>query len=251
MARLATLEITSLAFMFVEVPDPVWKMSTTNASSCFPSMTSWAASTMARDNAGSSCPSPSLTTAADCLTWPIARMNARLNLRSLIGKFSSARRVLAPYRASAGTSSSPIESRSTRTAPVIGSPPVIPLAPSSLSKGHLSAAMISKTCRSRFGLAFPKGRRCARSRSDNSTPTPQFHSRKPHTVVPDSDPVPMVERGGGYARHLHRKARRIFLTSCRLDKAMAIPERAHCHCYENSQASPPRLTGESRYPWWG
>ena len=33
MARLA---ITSLAFMFVEVPEPVWKMSTTNWSSQLP-----------------------------------------------------------------------------------------------------------------------------------------------------------------------------------------------------------------------
>ena len=35
----ATPAITSLVFMFVDVPDPVWKMSTTNWSSCLPSAT--------------------------------------------------------------------------------------------------------------------------------------------------------------------------------------------------------------------
>ena len=36
---LATPAITSLVFMLVEVPEPVWKMSTTNWSSCLPSAT--------------------------------------------------------------------------------------------------------------------------------------------------------------------------------------------------------------------
>ena len=44
MARVA---ITSLAFMFVEVPEPVWKTSTTNWSSNFPSATSRAACSIA------------------------------------------------------------------------------------------------------------------------------------------------------------------------------------------------------------
>ena len=43
---LATPAITSLVFMFVEVPLPVWKMSTTNWSSCLPSATAWAAWTI-------------------------------------------------------------------------------------------------------------------------------------------------------------------------------------------------------------
>jgi hypothetical protein len=36
---MAMLEMTSLAFMFVLVPEPVWKMSTTKALSYLPSMT--------------------------------------------------------------------------------------------------------------------------------------------------------------------------------------------------------------------
>ena len=36
---IATFEMTSLAFMLVEVPEPVWKMSTTKASSNSPSIT--------------------------------------------------------------------------------------------------------------------------------------------------------------------------------------------------------------------
>ena len=40
---MATFEMTSLAFMFVDVPEPVWKMSTTKASSNSPSTTRWAA----------------------------------------------------------------------------------------------------------------------------------------------------------------------------------------------------------------
>ena len=46
---IARLETTSLAFMFVEVPEPVWKMSTTNWSSKSPSATSRAAATIASD----------------------------------------------------------------------------------------------------------------------------------------------------------------------------------------------------------
>ena len=43
---LAMPAITSLVFMFVEVPLPVWKMSTTNWSSCLPSATACAAWTI-------------------------------------------------------------------------------------------------------------------------------------------------------------------------------------------------------------
>ena len=41
------LEITSFAFMFVDVPEPVWNISTTNWSSNFPPAASVAASTIA------------------------------------------------------------------------------------------------------------------------------------------------------------------------------------------------------------
>ena len=42
-SSIARLAITSLAFMLVEVPEPVWKMSSGNWSSSLPSTTSWAA----------------------------------------------------------------------------------------------------------------------------------------------------------------------------------------------------------------
>ena len=52
---------------------------------------------------------------ADCLINPKARINSLENFRSLIGKFSTALIVDAPYKASIGTSISPIESFSILT----------------------------------------------------------------------------------------------------------------------------------------
>jgi len=90
------LAITSLAFMLVDVPEPVWKMSTGNSASHFPSITSRAALRMAPARLLSSNPSEWLTVAAAHFTSPIARMNERGNRRSLIGKFSIARAVCTP-----------------------------------------------------------------------------------------------------------------------------------------------------------
>ena len=56
--------MTSLAFMFVEVPEPVWKMSTTNWSSQRPSATSAAARATASAMRGSRSPSSAFTSAA-------------------------------------------------------------------------------------------------------------------------------------------------------------------------------------------
>ena len=91
--------------MLVEVPLPVWKMSTTNWSSCFPSTTS---------SAARSTPGSPLIFAAALLISPRARRNARGSPRPLIGKFSTARAVCAPYKARSGTRISPIVSRSIR-----------------------------------------------------------------------------------------------------------------------------------------
>ena len=52
--------ITSFAFMFVEVPEPVWNTSTTNCASWRPSATSRAACSMARARGSSSTPSSRL-----------------------------------------------------------------------------------------------------------------------------------------------------------------------------------------------
>ena len=113
-SSIARLEITSLAFMLVEVPDPVWNTSRTKALSSLPSMTSSAASTMASFSSSSIRPSSWLTTAASSFIAPRASTKRRGLRRSLMGKLSRARRVWAPKRASRGTSTSPIESRSTR-----------------------------------------------------------------------------------------------------------------------------------------
>ena len=88
--------MTSLAFMLVDVPDPVWNMSTTKWPSSVPSTTSAAAATMASAISGSSSPSSWFTWAAESLIWPSARMKVLGKRRLLIGKFSTARIVWAP-----------------------------------------------------------------------------------------------------------------------------------------------------------
>ncbi len=93
MARLA---ITSLAFMLVEVPEPVWNTSTTNWSSSLPSITSRAASWMVSASLPSSFPSWALAPAAAILISPMARMKARGMRWPLMGKFSTALWVWAP-----------------------------------------------------------------------------------------------------------------------------------------------------------
>ena len=92
----ARFAITSLAFMLVEVPEPVWKISTTKCSSSFPSATSSAAATMAPAIFASSSPKSWLVSAALRLISPSARMNEREKRRSEMGKFSTARIVEAP-----------------------------------------------------------------------------------------------------------------------------------------------------------
>ena len=76
---LATPAITSLVFMFVEVPLPVWKTSTTNCASSRPSATACAAWTIGSPCEGSSSPRSMLTCAAAFLMRPIARIMARGN----------------------------------------------------------------------------------------------------------------------------------------------------------------------------
>jgi hypothetical protein len=64
--------MTSLAFMFVEVPEPVWKMSSTKCSSSTPSITSVAALRIASDRSSSRRPSSEFTSAAAFLIAPRA-----------------------------------------------------------------------------------------------------------------------------------------------------------------------------------
>ena len=94
-ARLARVAMTSLAFMFDEVPDPVWKTSIGKCASWAPSATSSAASAMASATSASSTPSFWFTRAAAALSRPSARIWARSRPRPEMGKFSTARWVCA------------------------------------------------------------------------------------------------------------------------------------------------------------
>jgi hypothetical protein len=100
--------------MFELVPDPVWKTSIGNASSCSPAATARAAASMARAGSASSTPSSAFTFAAAALTSPIAWTSAASIGVPLIGKFSTARWVCARQSASRGTWTSPMESCSVR-----------------------------------------------------------------------------------------------------------------------------------------
>jgi hypothetical protein len=68
--------MTSLAFMLLEVPEPVWYTSTGNCASCAPPAMAVAASTIASACARASNPRCPLTSAAAALVKASARMNA-------------------------------------------------------------------------------------------------------------------------------------------------------------------------------
>ena len=111
MARLA---ITSLAFMFDDVPEPVWKTSIGKWSSQSPRATSTAASWIALAVSLSITLRRPFTVADAPLIDASAPISARSIGRPEIGKFSTARCVCACHRAQAGTFTSPIESCSMR-----------------------------------------------------------------------------------------------------------------------------------------
>ncbi len=113
-ARAASEAITSLAFMFELVPDPVWKTSIGNWSSCAPAATSSAAVRIASACSAESTPSDRFAAAAAAFTRPRAWIRAGSIGVPLIGKFSTARCVCARHSASAGTRTSPMESCSMR-----------------------------------------------------------------------------------------------------------------------------------------
>ena len=99
----AKVAITSLAFMLVLVPEPVWKMSNGKCASWSPRATSSAASWIAEAMSASRSPRSWLTAAAAPLINPNARKNVRGKGKPLMGKFSTALCVWAPQRASTGT----------------------------------------------------------------------------------------------------------------------------------------------------
>ena len=93
---LALLAITSLAFMFHDVPDPVWKTSIGKWASHFPCAISSAACSIARAMGASRRPSAPFTDAAACFTCPSARTRDTGIRSSETEKFSTARCVWAP-----------------------------------------------------------------------------------------------------------------------------------------------------------
>ncbi len=111
---LASLAMTSLAFMLELVPEPVWKTSIGKCSSYSPSATAIAAFWIATAWSLVISPSSALAPAAAHLTSPRAAMKRRGIGMPLIGKLSTARCVWAPHRASAGTSSLPMLSLTVR-----------------------------------------------------------------------------------------------------------------------------------------
>ena len=94
----ARLAITSLAFMLLCVPLPVWKTTSGNSASSAPSMTSVAARSMSSALSCGSRPSSSLARAAASLSTPSAQMTRRpqRNVATPMGKCSSERWVCAP-----------------------------------------------------------------------------------------------------------------------------------------------------------
>ena len=147
-AREASLATTSLAFMLLEVPEPVWYTSMGKCASWRPSATSSAAVRIAFACPFGRWPSAALTSAAAAFTRPSARMKPRGIGRPDTGKLRTARWVCAPHSASAGTSSSPMLSCSMRNFCV-------------LAIGRLAIAVIVAIARA--GPTMPK--RCSRRAS--------------------------------------------------------------------------------------
>src|SRR5690349_6559062 len=132
---IARFEITSLAFMFDWVPDPVCQTTSGKWSSSLPSITSWAAATMTSPILGSSLPRAMLASAAARLTTPSALMIGLGCFSQPILKFCSERWVWAPQYLSAGTSIGPKVSVSVRVA-LIG---LFGLVHASIARGGLAA----------------------------------------------------------------------------------------------------------------
>src|SRR5215210_5846412 len=93
----ARLAITSLAFMFDEVPEPVWNTSIGNWSSCSPLATSSPAAATRSAISASSSPSSPFTRAAAALMRPSQRTTGAGTRSPETGKLSTALRVSEPH----------------------------------------------------------------------------------------------------------------------------------------------------------
>ena len=98
----ARLAITSLAFMFEEVPEPVWKTSIGNWSSCLPSATAVPAAAIRSARSPSSLPSAPLASAAADLIRPSQRTTGTGTRSPETGKLSTALVVSPPQSCSLG-----------------------------------------------------------------------------------------------------------------------------------------------------
>ena len=92
----ARFAITSLAFMFDEVPEPVWKTSIGNWSSCSPAAIASAAAAIRSARSRSSRPRSALTRAAAPLIRPSQWITGNGTRSPETGKFSTALLVSAP-----------------------------------------------------------------------------------------------------------------------------------------------------------
>ena len=96
----ASSAITSLAFMFEEVPDPVWKTSIGNWSSCSPAAIASPAVAIRSASSESSPPSSALTRAAAAFSRPSSRTTGTGTRSPETGKFSTAFIVSPPHSCS-------------------------------------------------------------------------------------------------------------------------------------------------------
>src|ERR1700744_2565019 len=96
----ARFAITSLAFMFDEAPEPVWKTSIGNWSSCLPSATALPAVAMLVASSPSSLPSAPLASAAAPLIRPSQRTTGTGTRSPETGKLSTALVVSPPQSCS-------------------------------------------------------------------------------------------------------------------------------------------------------
>jgi hypothetical protein len=110
------LLITSFAFMFDCVPEPVCQTTSGKLSSKRPSITSVAAAAMASASSGAMSPCAMFTSAQAFLITPSARMIGTGWRSQPMGKLMMERWVCAPQYLSAGTSSGPKLSVSVRVA---------------------------------------------------------------------------------------------------------------------------------------
>ena len=114
--RVASVAMTSLVFMLLDVPEPVWKTSMGKCASWAPVATSCAAATIASARSPSRMPSSAFARAQAALICASALIWAGSIGVPEIGKFSTARCVWARQSASAGTLTSPMVSCSMRQA---------------------------------------------------------------------------------------------------------------------------------------